>query len=174
MHAQNRFYYYLFEMLIIRLQRTGKKNQADFRIVLAQKEAPVKKKFLEILGTYNPRKKTFKIKEDRVKELIVQNVALSPTVHNLLISRNLLEGKKVQAFRAKKKSVEAEAVEAKKESVAEATPADVKSVEASKVEETAKQPQEASKEEVRPETEQKTEEAPKPESVASKATEEVK
>lgn len=97
-------------MLIIRLQRTGKKNQADFRIVLAEKTAPVQKKFTEILGSYNPRKKDFKAKEDRLKYWINQHVQISPTVHNLLVSKGLLDKPKVKAFNTpKKEEVKAEA-----------------------------------------------------------------
>ena len=61
-------------MLTIRLQRTGKKNQADFRIVLAEKESPVNKKVVEILGSYNPRKKNFQVKEERVKYWIAKEL----------------------------------------------------------------------------------------------------
>ena len=93
-------------MLIIRLQRTGKKNQADFRIVLAEKEAPVNKKITEVLGSYNPRKKVFKVKEDRLKYWLGQKVSLSETVQNLLITKGLFEGKKVKAFTIPKKPVE--------------------------------------------------------------------
>ena len=90
-------------MLIIRLQRTGKKNQADFRIVLTEKAAPVKKKFLEVLGSYNPRKKYFQVKEDRLKYWLGQHVALSETLHNLLVTKGLVEGVKVKAFSIPKK-----------------------------------------------------------------------
>ena len=90
-------------MLTIRLQRTGKKNQADFRIVLAEKEAPVKKKHLEVLGAYNPSRKDFKVNEERVKYWITQRVELSPTVHNLLVTKGLVEGAKVKAFNTPKK-----------------------------------------------------------------------
>lgn len=93
-------------MLTIRLQRTGKKNQADFRIVLAEKEAPVNKKFTEVLGSYNPRKKFFQVKEDRVKYWIGQHIEMSPTVHNLFVTKNLLQEKKVKAFNTPKKPVE--------------------------------------------------------------------
>ncbi|HVY67586.1 MAG TPA: 30S ribosomal protein S16 [Patescibacteria group bacterium] len=89
-------------MLTIRLQRTGKRNQADFRIVLTEKEAPVSKKFLEILGSYNPRKKNFQVKEERLKYWLQQRVELSETVHNLLVSKGLLEAAKVKAFRIPK------------------------------------------------------------------------
>lgn len=93
-------------MLIIRLQRTGKKNQADFRIVLAEKEAPVNKKFTEILGSYNPRKKTFQVKEERLKYWLGQKVEMSETINNLFVSKKLIEGKKVKAFNIPKKAVE--------------------------------------------------------------------
>lgn len=93
-------------MLIIRLQRTGKKNQADFRIVLAEKASPVNKKINEVLGSYNPRKKNFMVKEDRVKYWLEQRAELSPTVHNLFVTKKLLSEKKVKAFATPKKAVE--------------------------------------------------------------------
>lgn len=94
-------------MLIIRLQRTGKKNQADFRIVLAEKEAPVKKKITEVLGSYNPRRKIFQVKEDRLKYWLGQKVSLSETAHNLLVTKGLLDAKKIKAFNIPKKPAEA-------------------------------------------------------------------
>jgi small subunit ribosomal protein S16 len=93
-------------MLIIRLQRTGKKNQADFRIVLAEKAAPVNKKITEILGSYNPRKKTFQVTEERVKYWLEKNVALSETMHNLFVTKGLKTGPKVKAFTTPKKAAE--------------------------------------------------------------------
>jgi small subunit ribosomal protein S16 len=42
-------------MVRIRLRRVGSRNQASFRIVAAEKEAPRDGRFLEILGHYNPR-----------------------------------------------------------------------------------------------------------------------
>lgn len=93
-------------MLMIRLQRTGKRNQADFRIVLAEKEAPVQKKFQEVLGSYNPRRKAFQIKKDRLEYWLGQRIQLSPTVHNLLVTQGLLSEKKVKAFNIPKKPAE--------------------------------------------------------------------
>jgi len=104
-------------MLTIRLQRTGAKNRADFRIVLAQSYRAVGKKFLEVLGHYNPRSKNFGIKdEERLKHWLAENVSLSPTVRNLLIEKKLLEGKKVKAWRPKRQ-------EATETAPAAATPA---------------------------------------------------
>ena len=112
-------------MLTIRLQRTGKNNQADFRIVLAEKAAPVQKKHLEVLGNYNPRKKDFKVNEERVKYWVSQRVELSPTVHNLLVTKGLLDQAKVRAFNVPKKPSTATASEDKPgELVAEVKPAE--------------------------------------------------
>jgi small subunit ribosomal protein S16 len=86
-------------MLTLRLQRAGSKNKPEFRIVLAQREAAANKKFVEILGNYNPRTKAFSIKDEaRLKYWVEQHVAISPTLNNLLISKNLLNSSKLRAF----------------------------------------------------------------------------
>lgn len=97
-------------MLIIRLQRTGKRNQSDFRIVLAEKASHVSKKVTEILGNYNPSKKLFIIKNpEKLQYWISKRVEISPTVHNMLVEKGLLKADKVKAFNIPKKPVEAEA-----------------------------------------------------------------
>ena len=55
-------------MVKIRLRRQGLKKQASFRLVAADKESPRNGRFLEILGSYNPRTEpfTFEVKEDRI------------------------------------------------------------------------------------------------------------
>lgn len=126
-------------MLIIRLQRTGKRNQADFRIVLAEKTASASKKYQEILGSFNPRKKVFKAEEERVKYWISQHVAMSPTVHNLFVTKGLMEGAKVKAFNTPKKPAEpaaaTEPAKAAEAAPAEQAPEEAKAEEAPKAEE---------------------------------------
>jgi small subunit ribosomal protein S16 len=91
-------------MLTIRLQRTGTKNRPTFRLVLAQAHKSASKKFVEILGHYNPRSKQFGLKsEERLKYWLGQNVQLSPTVHNLFVEKKLVDSKKVKAWQPKKK-----------------------------------------------------------------------
>ncbi len=98
-------------MLTIRLQRTGRKNQANFRVVVAEKTASVSKKFLEVLGSYNPHKKELALKNsERLQYWIGKQVRLSPTIHNLFVEKGLLKADKVKAFNIPKK--EAEPVEA--------------------------------------------------------------
>ncbi len=84
-------------MLTIRLIRTGKKNAPSFRIVLTEKTAPPKSgKFLEILGSYNPRLKEISFKKERIKYWLTQGVRISETVHNLLVKGEIIKGPKIK------------------------------------------------------------------------------
>lgn len=58
------------ELLVIRLARTGKKKQAYFRVVVAEKERAVGAKFVEVLGNYNPHLKKLEIKKERLEEFL--------------------------------------------------------------------------------------------------------
>lgn len=118
-------------MLTIRLQRAGKKNKADFRIVLAEKTAASQKKFLEVIGAYNPHTKTLQLRDQERLNYWVneQHVELSPTVRNLLVSKEVISGSKAKAFTIPKKEEASEApvepastaTETSAESVQEAT-----------------------------------------------------
>jgi small subunit ribosomal protein S16 len=107
-------------MLTIRLQRVGRVHQPDYRIVLAEKHRAATKQAVEILGSYNPQSKDFKIKDEaRLKHWLSQHVEVSPTVWNLFVKNSLVEGKKLKAWRPKVKE-QAEAEQAKEEKPAPA------------------------------------------------------
>ena len=111
-------------MLTIRLQRTGTKNRPTFRLVLAQAHRSATKRFVEVLGHYNPRSKEFGIKDEaRLKYWIGQHVQLSPTVHNLLVEKKLVDAKKVKAWQPKKKEKPEGEAAAASVATAEAAPA---------------------------------------------------
>ena len=94
-------------MLTIRLQRTGRKNSPDFRIVLAEKHRAASKKVVEVFGQYNPRTKNFYLSnKEGLLARIKKNIEVSPTVHNLLIEKKIIEGQKVKAWRPKRKEAE--------------------------------------------------------------------
>lgn len=83
------------DMLKIRLQRTGRKNDPHFRLIVAESTLkPKTSQFAEILGTYNVKQGIFEAKGDRVKHWVSVGAQITPTVHNLLISKGVLEGKK--------------------------------------------------------------------------------
>jgi len=108
-------------MLAIRFLRTGKKGQAFFKIVVTEKQrAPTKGRFVEEVGFYNPLTKEKSVKADRVKYWLSVGAQPSDTVHNLLISEKVIEGKKISAH-TKTKKKPAEVVAAAATSVPEKT-----------------------------------------------------
>lgn len=105
-------------MLMIRLQRFGRKNDPSFRIVLTEKRnAPKSGKFLEILGFYNPKTKVKNVKGDRVKYWISKGAQLSSTAHNLFIDEKIIEGKKIRVVSSPKIKEETKTKETKSESI---------------------------------------------------------
>lgn len=90
---------------MIRLQRTGRKHEPTFRLVLTDsKNGPKSGKYLENLGWYDSRleNKTDQIDVERVKHWMSQGAKLSTTVHNFLVSKKVIEGKKLNALPKKK------------------------------------------------------------------------
>ena len=55
-------------MVRIRLRRVGSRNQASYRVVVADKESPRDGRFIEVVGHYNPRTEpsTIVLKDDRI------------------------------------------------------------------------------------------------------------
>lgn len=100
-------------MLVIRLQRVGKKNQPFFRLVLAEKTAPIKGKFIEKLGFLNTIKKEKRINAERVKYWIGRGAQPSDSVYNILVEEKILKGKKRFVKIKKKKEKKKEAKESK-------------------------------------------------------------
>lgn len=100
-------------MLKIRLQRFGKKNQPSYRVVLVEHTAPPKGKFLEILGSYNPKSKQKEFKKERIEHWLSKGVQLSPTVHNLLVDAGILKESKIKAWRPKRREEKEKSPEVK-------------------------------------------------------------
>lgn len=85
---------------MIRLQRTGRKHEPTFRLVLTDSKNSTKSgKYLEVLGSHDPRNpdKTI-INTERVTTLVSTGAQLSDTVHNLLISKKVIKGKKINVL----------------------------------------------------------------------------
>lgn len=86
-------------MLTIRLQRRGRKNDPSFRVILVEaKRAAKTGNVNEILGFYDARTSNINLKGDRITYWISQGVTVSDTVHNLLVSNKVIEGKKINVL----------------------------------------------------------------------------
>ncbi len=107
-------------MLKIRLQRVGRKHEPVFRLVLTDSKNSTKSgRFLEILGNFDSRKaEAATFNNARIIYWMGQGAQVSDTVHNLLVTRKVIEGKKKNAL-PKKKPILKEKTEA--EIKAEAT-----------------------------------------------------
>ncbi len=93
---------------MLRFQRVGRKNDPAFRIVATEKRSKPKSGFLEILGSYHPKTKDTQLKQDRILYWLSKGAQASETVHNLLVSKGVIQGKKV-AIKMKKPAAKAEA-----------------------------------------------------------------
>jgi small subunit ribosomal protein S16 len=103
-------------MLKIRMQRVGRINQPAYRIVVIEHTSSTKAgKFVEKVGTYNPRTKVRSINEDRVKYWMSVGAQPSATMHNMLIGAGVISGKKINILPAYKAPAEAAASEAEVE-----------------------------------------------------------
>lgn len=76
----------------LRLQRLGKKKQPFYRIVAADSRSPRDGKFIEVVGTYNPRLNPPEvvIKEDKVIKWLKNGAQPTDTVRSLLRREGIL------------------------------------------------------------------------------------
>lgn len=133
-------------MLTIRLQRRGRKNDPSFRvIILDSKRGPKSGSYLELLGNYDARVDRVELKADRIKHWMSMGAQVSDTVHNLLVSNNIIEGKKRNVL--PKKTV-AKVEEPKVEAPAAEVAAEVPAPEAEATQAPEETPAEAPTEEV--------------------------
>jgi small subunit ribosomal protein S16 len=102
-------------MLKIRLQRIGRKNDPAFRAVLTDSKNSAKSgKFLEILGTYNPKMGEKKLETEKIKYWISKGAKCSDTMHNFLVHDKVIEGKKINVLPKKKPTEKRKVLKAKK------------------------------------------------------------
>lgn len=82
-------------MLVIRLSRTGRKKQPYYRLVVAEKSAPIKGKFLEVIGHYNPRTKELEVDAEKAKARLANGAQPSETAEALLEKAGILKRDKI-------------------------------------------------------------------------------
>jgi len=91
-------------MLKIRLLRIGKKNQPSFKIVVTDKRKSSKAgRFIEQVGFYNPLTKEKKLIAEKIKYWLSVGAKPSDTIYNLLIKEKIIDGKKINVSKTKKK-----------------------------------------------------------------------
>lgn len=74
-------------MLKIKLTRIGKKNQPQYRIVVAEARSKRDGTFIDQLGYYNPltNPSTFKIESDKYSHWLQKGAQPTPTIRQLVL-----------------------------------------------------------------------------------------
>jgi small subunit ribosomal protein S16 len=110
----------------IRLRREGALNRPYFKIVVTDKRSPRDGKFIEIVGTYDPKKvgNNSTLKLDRIEHWISKGAQPSDTVRSLIkkIKNPEAAAKKAEATAAKKAAKAAKPAPAPEPSAVPATP----------------------------------------------------
>ena len=117
-------------MLTIRLARIGKKNKAQFQIVLQEHTVAPGGRHVEVLGSHDPHQKKTTLKEERIQYWLGQGVQSSDTAYNILVANKLIAGDKRKVKLFKKVDPEAEKAAAEAAAAAEKAAADKVATEA--------------------------------------------
>lgn len=91
-------------MLMIRLQRRGKKHQAAYRVVVGEKRSKLLGKQTDDLGWYNPQAEKLEVNKERLRHWLSKGAKMSDTLNNLLVGAGLVAGKKIAAHKKTKAS----------------------------------------------------------------------
>lgn len=121
-------------MLVIRLQRTGRKGHAQFRVVVQDsRRTPTSGKVVALLGTYNPHTKELNVDKERAQHYLDHGAQPSDRVAVLLKKDGIKlpkwvklpakqEGKLRNPEKLRRNQPKEEKVEEPAEKVAEETP----------------------------------------------------
>jgi small subunit ribosomal protein S16 len=82
-------------MLMLKLQRRGKKKQAAYRLIAGEKRTKLGGKQTDDLGWYDPHSSKHELNKDRINYWLKNGAKMTPTVNNLLVGAGIVEGKKI-------------------------------------------------------------------------------
>ncbi len=70
----------------IRLRREGTRNSPYYKVVVADKRSPRDGKFIEIIGSYDPKKEgtNYQVNLDRIDHWVKNGAQLSDTVRSIV------------------------------------------------------------------------------------------
>lgn len=108
-------------MLMMRLQRVGRKNDPSYRILVVDKRTgPKSNKHVDHLGSYNPKLGQIIINKERAKEWLSKGVQTSGTIHNILVSQKVIDAKKKNVLPKKSPIIDEAKLKAEAEARAKA------------------------------------------------------
>ncbi len=103
LESEGKFLNLLF-VLVLRLSRTGKRNQPAYRMVVAEHSSPIQSKFVDIVGYYNPAEKNkINFQMDRIEHWIKMGAKPSQSLASLLKKNSVPNMDKFIAPRTQKR-----------------------------------------------------------------------
>jgi small subunit ribosomal protein S16 len=106
-------------MLKMRLQRTGRKNNPSYRVVVTDSRNAAKRgRSVDLLGSYDPLKGRFSINAEKAKLWLSRGVQPSDTIYNFLVSEKIIEGKKKNVLSKKSPIIDEAKIKAEAEAKA--------------------------------------------------------
>ncbi len=81
-------------MLVIRLQRVGRKNDPAYRVVIGERRSKPQSSGIEMLGSYHPKTKETILKHERILYWMSKGAQISNTAYNMLVAKGVVSGKK--------------------------------------------------------------------------------
>lgn len=94
-------------MLKIRLSRTGRTNDASYRLIVTPHTNKTKThKATEVIGSLDVKKGIYKLDEARIKYWLSVGAQMSATVKNMLIDKKIITGTKERTQGKKTKKAE--------------------------------------------------------------------
>jgi small subunit ribosomal protein S16 len=78
----------------LRLMRMGKTKQPTYRVVAADSRSPRNGRFIELIGTYEPRREpsTLKINAEKVEKWLKNGAQPTERVQKILVAEGVLSG----------------------------------------------------------------------------------
>jgi len=108
-------------MLMMRLQRVGRKNDPAYRVVVVDKRTgPKSNKNIDLIGNYYPKTGEINLNAEKVAKWLGNGVQPSDTVYNMLVTHKLIEGKKRNALPRKTPIIDEAKLKAEAEAKAKA------------------------------------------------------
>lgn len=126
-------------MLMIRLQRVGRKNDPSFRVVIVDSHMAAKTgRVIEVVGSHNAKQGEPQLSAERINYWLSVGAKTSDTANNLLVKKGIIKGAKINVA-SKKLGKKAQAVLDKKKAEAEKAKADAQKAEEEKAANLAKE-----------------------------------
>ncbi len=107
-------------MLKIRLQRIGRRNDPHFRMLVAEHTmGPKSNKFVEKVGTYNPKTKDTQLNTERIKYWLSVGAQATDRVHNMLVKAGIIKADTINVLPQKTPVINEEEAKEKEEEKAD-------------------------------------------------------